>query len=581
MNVIQTEVLVVGAGLTGATAALLLARHGISTMMISRSKWVADSPRAHIINQRTMEVMRSVGLEAACSAAAAPAAMMANHVMMTAVNGREFGRLWTWGNDPARQGEYGLASPVSGCDLPQHRFEPVLVGEANRLGVTTRFRTKFVSLEQDAEGVTSTLEDMVTGELFQVRSAYVVGADGGQSPVAEAIKLPLSGAPGIAPALNVVFRADLTRYFAHRPGSIFWIFQPGRPGRPGNAMLRMVRPWDEWVIGFVHLGQSVADLRTGQIEAEVRAVLQDDAVEITIDGVYPWRINHVIAERYSEGRVFCGGDAVHRHPPMNGLGGNTCIQDAFNLAWKIVAVLRWKAGPELLETFTAERQPVGRNVVDRAIAGWHQNPDVIRSLGVDPEAAPEVRQAQFEVLFEDSAAGEARRAAFAAAEKAKIFSYHAHGTEMNQVYASTAVIDAGEAPIVYDRDPMLHYQPSARPGSRVPHCWVEFHGCTCSTLDLARPERFTLLTRLRGSSWVNAARQLSDELGFEIAALRIGPGCEVLDLYNEWAERSVIGESGCVLVRPDQHVAWRRVDAAQDAVGELRSVLRRILSLLP
>lgn len=579
MRVVQCEVLVVGAGLTGATAALLLARHGIDTMMISRSKWVADSPRAHIVNQRTMEVMRSLGLEQACTAAAAPAAMMANHVMMTAVNGREFGRLWTWGNDPTRQGEYGLASPVSGCDLPQHRFEPILVGEANRLGAVTRFRTKFLSLVQDADGVTSTLEDAVTGEQFQVRSKYVVGADGGQSPVAEAIKLPLTGTPGIAPALNVVFRADLAKYFAHRPGSIFWIFQPGRPGKLGNAMLRMVRPWDEWVIGFVHLGGTVADLRMDQIEAEVRTVLNDHEVAIKIDGVYPWRINHVIAERYSEGRVFCAGDAVHRHPPMNGLGGNTCIQDAFNLAWKLAAVLRWKAGPKLLETFSVERQPVGRNVVDRAIAGWHQNPDVIRSLGVDPEATPEVRQAQFEVLFEDSDAGEARRKAFAAAKRAKIYSYHAHGTEMNQVYASTAVLDDGEPPIVYEKDEKLHYQPSARPGSRVPHCWVEFRGRTCSTLDLALPERFTLLTRLRGEGWVRAARQLSVELGVEIAALRIGPGCEVLDLYDEWSERAGIGESGCVLVRPDQHVAWRRKDGATDAIEALRGVFKRLLAL--
>lgn len=229
MESIETEVLVVGAGLAGASTALLLARSGIDTMLISRAPWVADSPRAHIVNQRTMEVMRAIGLEQACYDVATPGALMANHVMMTAVNGVEFGRMWTWGNDPLRAGEYG-ASPGKGCDLPQDRFEPILVGEAQRLGAVVRWRTEFVALEQDTDAVTTTLRDRITGAEYAVRSKYVVGADGGQSPVAEAIGLPWTGAPGLAPALNVHFEADLSRYFADRPGSIFWIFQPGRAG---------------------------------------------------------------------------------------------------------------------------------------------------------------------------------------------------------------------------------------------------------------------------------------------------------------------------------------------------------------
>jgi 2,4-dichlorophenol 6-monooxygenase len=570
MQPIETEVLVIGSGLTGASAAVMLARHGIRTMMISRGRWVADSPRAHIINQRTMEVMRSIGLEQACETAATPGELMANHVMMTAVNGLEFGRMWTWGNDPARAGEYRAASPATGCDLPQDRFEPILVDEAARRGVVTRFGTEFLGLEQDADGVTTTLLDSVTGARFTVRSRYVIGADGGQSPVAAAIGLPLHGESGIAPALNVRFEADLSGYFADRPGSIFWILQPGREGALGNAMLRMVRPWHEWVIGFVHLGAAAADLSREQLTAQVREVIQDDSIDVTVTGAYPWRINQVVAERYGDGRVFCAGDAVHRHPPMNGLGGNTCIQDAFNLAWKLAAVLRWGAGPELLETYDAERRPIGRAVVDRAIASWRQNPDVIRSLGIDPAAGPKERTAQFEELLADSEAGEDRRAAFAAAKRSKDFSYHAHGMEMNQVYASTAVLDEGAAPIAYERDPVLYYRASSRPGARVPHCRVGFRGRTVSTLDLCAPERFTLLTRARGAVWVEAAAGLD----IPLEVLRIGPGGEVADLYGTWAEISEIGETGCLLVRPDQHVAWRRVAAPADPAADLRAAVR-------
>jgi 2,4-dichlorophenol 6-monooxygenase len=245
MEHIETEVLVVGAGLAGASAAVMLARHGIRTMAVSRAPWVADSPRAHIINQRTMEVLRSIDLEEACSDAATPGELMANHPMMTSLAGREFGRLWTWGNDPVRAGEYGAASPTTGCDLPQDRFEPILVGEAMRLGAVVRFRTQFVSLQQDDEGVTTTLRDLVTGREFTVRSRFVIGADGGQSPVAEAIGLPFEGTPGIGPALNIHFRADLSRYVEDRPGSISGSCSP-------DAMV----PWGTRCSGWCSPGPS-------------------------------------------------------------------------------------------------------------------------------------------------------------------------------------------------------------------------------------------------------------------------------------------------------------------------------------
>jgi 2,4-dichlorophenol 6-monooxygenase len=576
----ETEVLVVGAGPSGAVAALLLARHGIDTLMISHSRWVADSPRAHITNQRTMEVMRAVGLEETCKAVATPGELMANHVMMNAVNGLEFGRMWSWGQDPARFGEYHLASPCGGCDLPQHRWEPVLVNEAVRVGATALWRTRFISLTEDEEGVTSVLEDLSTGETFSVRSKYVIGADGGQSRVAEALELPMHGDHGLGPALNVLFDADLTRYFECRPGSIFWIMQPDSEGGMTNAMLRMVTPWTQWVVGFVHLGEAVADLNEDEIRSEVQNLIRDDSVEIKIRGVYPWRINHVIADRYQSARVFCAGDAVHRHPPMNGLGGNTCVQDSFNLVWKIAAVLRWDAGSELLETYTVERQPVGKTVVDRAIASWRQNPEVVKSLGINPKASAEERTAQFNVLFEDSDEGEARRAAFQAAKRSKDFSYHAHGVELNQVYTSSAIIDDGSGEIEYVRDRELHYQPSSRPGSRVPHAWLAHNGRTISTLDLTGPERFTLLTRTRGSRWLEAIEALNqDGLRVPIEGFRVGHGGDVADLYGAFGERMEIGEAGCLLIRPDQHVAWRSAGMPDDPAAALRSAMMHCLSL--
>lgn len=302
-GLIHTDVLVVGSGPTGATTALLLARQGLAVTMITRGGWVSDSPRAHITNQRTMEVLRAVGLQDAVEATAAPREQMANHLLCTTLAGPEIGRVWSWGNDPERQSEYLAASPVSGLDIPQDRLEPILLGEAARLGVRVRFNTKFEALEQDDDGVTVRVIDQASGRVETIRASYVVGADGGQSRVADAIGLPLVGESGISGAMNVRFTADLSKYVAHRPGSLFEVIQPQRPEALAIGMLRMVQPWHDWVAGFVHLGERNSRLTEEEAIHELRQLIGDDSIDIAITGLFPWRINHVIADYYSVGRV--------------------------------------------------------------------------------------------------------------------------------------------------------------------------------------------------------------------------------------------------------------------------------------
>jgi 2,4-dichlorophenol 6-monooxygenase len=573
----DADVLVVGSGLAGASAALFLARHGVDVAVVTESSWVADSPRAHITNQRTMEVMRAVGLEAACALQATPGELIANQVMMTSLAGEEFGRLHTWGNDPARRGEYEASSPCTMCDLPQHLFEPLLVGEAARLGARFQFRSRFINLEQDDATVSAQVVDLVTGREEVIRARYLVGADGGQSAVAATVGLPLRGKARLSNAMNVRFTADLRQYFAHRPGTLYWVLQPDREDGMGDTKLRMVRPWHDWVAQFSHLGERAASLTREQALWEIRQIIQDDTIPVTVTGISPWRINQVVADRYSSGRVFCAGDSVHRHPPMNGLGGNTCIQDSFNLAWKLAYVLKGLAGPGLLDSYSIERQPIGRQVVDRAIATWRQSSDLLEVLGLDSSATPEERRHQLDVLSAPTDEGEKRRAAFAEACAAREYAYQAHGVEMNQIYESEAVITDNVGSFAFERDPELYHQQTSHPGARLPHCWVGVQGKTVSTLDLASPERFTLLTRIRGSDWIAAADTVAKELDVDLLALRIGQGADVADLYGDFARMSEIGESGCLLIRPDQHVAWRCETVTGDCVRELRRALARVL----
>ncbi|UDY23459.1 FAD-dependent oxidoreductase [Nocardioides sp. Kera G14] len=572
----MNDVLVVGSGPTGAATALLLARHGLSVTLVSRATWAADSPRAHITNQRTMEVLRAVGLEAQCRAQASPLGSMANQVLCTSLAGEEFGRVWSWGNDPGRMGDYLTSSPGVGCDLPQDRLEPILIGEAARLGARIRFQTTFLDLTQDDDGVAVEVLDQLTGRTETLRASYVVGADGGQSPVAEAVGVTFTGKAGVGNAMNVRFTADLSGLVAHRPGSLFEVIQPDRPDRLGHGMVRMVQPWHDWIAGFVHLGEANSKLTAEEALVEVRRLIGDDSIDVTITGLFPWRVNHVVADTYAVGRVLLAGDAVHRHPPMNGLGANTCIQDAYNLAWKLAYVLQGRAGTGLLDSYTAERRPVGEQIVDRAITSWHQGRDLLPALGLDPTAPVAEREAAYGLLSEPSEEGEKRREALATVLAEKAYIFEAHGVEMNQRYASSAIVGDG-TPFTFDRDPELVAQQTSTPGARLPHCWVGSARRTVSTLDLTSPERFTLLTRVRGAAWADAATAVAAELGIPIEAVRIGPGADVADLYGDFARLSEIEEDGCLLVRPDQHVAWRSRGLPDDPARTLGDVLATIL----
>ena len=290
-----------------------------------------------------------------------------------------------------------------------------------------------------------------------------------------------------------------------------------------------------------------------------------------------WGNNKLYATRYSEGRVFCMGDAVHRHPPSNGLGSNTSVQDSYNLAWKLALVLEGKADAALLRTYDDERAPVGKQIVLRANKSIEEFGPIFEALGLLETNDPEQMIRNVGARRDDTPEAAVQREKLRLAIELKNYEFNAHGIELGQRYRSAAVVPDGTPEPGYKADPELYYQPTTWPGARLPHCWLGRDGQRISTLDLAGKGRFALLTGISGSAWEPAARAVSEATGVEVACFVIGPGREVTDLYDDWARLREIDESGCVLVRPDGHVAWRRSTVAGDCAAELEQALEQIL----
>lgn len=575
MRVEKTDVLVIGAGPAGLTAAALLARNGVDAITITKFDSTANSPRAHITNQRTVEIFRDLGIEDAVMAEAMPQDQMGTQVTATAFAGQEISRMDAWGAGIARKSDYEAASPSSMCNAPQHMLEPLIRAAAEQHGGDLRFGTELVEIRQDDDRVVARVRGRKSGEEYEIHARYAIGCDGARSTVVEQIGFPIEGEMGIGNAFTVWLEADLTKYTKHRSGALFFVCEPGSD--IWISAWTCVKPWTEWNPLFLPHGLTEADTSEEAVLKRVRAAIGDPSIPVKIKKISTWQINHAVAGQYRVGRVFIAGDAAHRHPPSNGLGSNTSIQDSYNLAWKLALVLGGKAGEGLLDSYQAERQPIGRQVVDRANKSLAELGPWVQAVGLGPG---QTRDEALATLADLAAPGEAsakRREAMTAGLDLMNYQYNCHGVELGQRYRSDAVADDGTAFPAFERDPELYYHPTTHPGAYLPHVWVERGGERISTLDLARNGRFSILAGIGGETWIDAAARVGATLGLAIDGHIIGLRQRIDDVKGEWARRREIGDTGCILVRPDGYIGWRSADLPADPATALEAALRQIL----
>jgi len=545
-------VLIVGGGPAGLTTATALAQYGVEHVLVNKYEGTAHTPRAHIVNQRTVEIMRHLGCEDNLLAVATPQEMMRHNLWVENLMGREVARLDAWGTGADRFADYTSSSPSPMANCAQTVFEPMLLQVAKRSGSDVWFGHEFLGFERQGDGFVSTVRQRSTGDEMVIRSRHLVGADGARSKVLDLAGLTVEGRAAISHAVNIWFRADLSKYLADRPGVLTWFVPSENTARLQLLTLICHKPFTEFVL-VARYDPNVDDLSTwdlGRVRLYVETAVGAAVPDLELLGIAGWQVNGLVAPRYSTNGVHCMGDAVHRHPPTNGLGLNMSVADAYNLAWKLALVEKGLAGDGLLDTYSSERQPAGAAGVARALQSAKEAARFgSDDLNVDPY-------------------GESLRIAN--------YQFNAHGVELGYCYDVGALVHDGSTYSENPRDPVLYHHPTTRPGARVAHARLGRGGAPLSTIDLVDGLSFSLFTGRDGAAWAAAAGAVSREIGVPVAVHCIG-GDDIHDPYGDWQRVCEISDAGCVLVRPDRHVGWRSLGSHDDARGELLRVLRTIL----
>lgn len=525
MTVQRVPVLVVGGSLVGLSTSLLLATRGVPHLLVERHRGTAIHPRAASFHQRTMEIFRGVGLQAAVEAAAAKEFVQNGAIMaVESLGGKELQYFFRSYNAGVEH-----LSPTSRIFLTQVGLEPLLRQRAAELGADHRFGTELVSFEQDDEEVRCVIRPRDGGAEQTVAATYVVAADGAHSTVRERLGIEMTGRGSFADCVTIYFKADVRELIGQRNLSVVYVNHP--------ALLGFFRFSITADSGFLAVFSTTRpdgtqDRQVGRDMSEQRCVdLVRNALgapnqPVEIDNVQRWDATAGYATRYRAGRVFLAGDAAHVMPPTGGFGGNTGVADAHNLAWKLAMVLDGVAGPGLLDSYSAERAPIGALTVEQAYTRY--------VLRVDPSLSSDDLAAQVNDPL----------------------------IELGAVYPGPELEDPGS--------------PSGRVGTRAPHLPVEVDGVPASTVDLVG-RGFTLLAAPDGEAWRRAAAEAADDLGIPLSAHRVAGSGPVTDSTSRFAATYGLSVGGSVLLRPDGVIAWRGDQPTPAAGEELHAVLTTIL----
>ncbi len=583
----RVPVLIVGGGSAGLTASMLLGTYGVESLLVSALPTTSIMPKAHVLNQRAMEVFSDVGVADAIYARSTPAANMSHTAWDHEVHGGEDGgrlihKMECW-DGGARDPAWIAASPCRQANLPQIRLEPLLRTRAEELNRDrVRFGHELLSFEQDADGVTATIRDHARSAEYQIRADYLLGCDGGRS-VGRILGIPLVGQRDIMRSVSIHMTADLSPWLRDEDVLIRWIVHTRYGGAFSVLVAMGPDHWgtrsEEWVF-HMNYPPELESLFDSDDKAVAmmreRLGLPDLALQLHI--VTRWRLEGLVAPTTRVGRVFLLGDAAHRHPPTGGLGLNSAVHDAQNLCWKLAHVLRGTAGEALLDTYHPERFPAFARNTQRSVENALNHLRIIDAIGVSPNAPPSECRDKVRRLWQQGAEGETRREELARVIASQSMEFKEHNVELGFRASSSAVVPDG-SPAPADGDDALVYRPDTRPGSPLPHAFGERAGARMPLRQIAPPSAFTLIAGEDGAAWCEAARAVAADRGIELVAARVG------HVDGDWRDPRLafvrlreFDRGGAILVRPDRVIAWRSMSAVGDPARELGAAFDRVLA---
>ncbi|RYF72086.1 MAG: hypothetical protein EOO22_11460, partial [Comamonadaceae bacterium] len=527
---------------------------GVRALLVEKHPSTSFHPRGHVVSARTMEILRTWGLEDAVRARGIPHDRNQGVAFVRTVAGESIGELRTYA-DRDRNRLIETYGPSAKTSCPQDVLEPVLRRAAeSQLSVAVKFGVRLESLAQDEEGVEARIVD-AQGATRTVRARYAIAADGARGGLRESLGVALSGDGPLGNQIGVYFEADLWPWVAQRPNLLWWIYNQDTVGV--LIALDGRRRWT-YNFGYDARKNSPQDFTKERCSRIVRAAIGVPELELSVQDVRVWQMQARIAERLRVGRVFLAGDAAHPLPPTGGQGMNTAVGDVHNLCWKLALVLKGEAGDSLLDTYETERLPVIRFNVEQSVRNARKMESA--GLGGIMKTHEDFREADIERMRE------------AIPHQREHFEYH--GQTFGYGYRSPVIFDEGGDPLPRE---LTTYAPSAAPGGRAPHCWLQRpDGTNVSTIDLFRDLQFTLLAGREGGAWVTAFRTATADAGLDGQAFTVGVRGDLRDHAGAFLDLYEIGPDGAVLVRPDGHVMWRSRGSAPRALHTLRAVLAAI-----
>lgn len=514
------DVLVVGAGPVGLTAGLLFQRLGINAMLVDRRSTINCHPKARNLKVRGVEIFRTLGIEAAIREEEFP--REARRVKwLESFCGEELAEI-SINNELATR-----FSPCEPAGLSQARLENLIRNSIKEDHVSVQYETEFIDFVEETDSIVATLRKK-TGETFQVRAKYLLAADGARSPIRKLLEIPVVGREDLGKFVSIYFKANPYPIAPYRPSAMYFMLGEASFGR----FVQSVNCKDEWLMGIKlspEMEKEDPDFHKEYCLQFIRETFEIPDLKIEIFDIDFWRMGVQIAESFRKGRVFLAGDAAHLLTPAGGYGLQTGIEDVHNLCWKLAFVIKEQMSEEILDTYHEERFPTVQSNME-----WSRNNQkgftsiLIAGKSGDRKKLQDLISAQWPIL-------------------------NSIGQDIGFSYQSSLVVPDGTEPAAITA---TQYLPTARPGSRAPHLWLQGPDRVISTIDLF-VDSFTLLTDSDGENWSKVLLSMNPALLFR--SVSIGENGDYNDINKDFHELYGIERGGAVLVRPDGHVFWRCV----------------------